>query len=144
MKAATGAVSLSEVEDLHDDMVRQGRAGDGRQHRCPAPYPPPRPQTDMLADAAEIDELMARGYDTGYDAVDEADLDAELAGLESELAADPATELSAPAGAGWAAEGVPDAPGVAAPAPAASYPSGFPAVPSAVPHAAVPTTASRY
>lgn len=90
----------------------------------------------MLADAAEIDELMSRGYDT-YDSVAEADLDAELAGLEADMAAEPATELAAPSyGA------IPEAP---APAAVAAPVSAFPAVPSTVPPpAASVSTAARY
>ena len=95
-------------------------------------------QTDALADVAEIDELMSRGYET-YDGVDEADLDAELAGLEDELAAEPAESLV----------GIPDGPGIAAvaPVPAAAassaYPS-YPAVPSTVPQVPAAPAAARY
>lgn len=105
----------------------------------------------MLADVAEIDELMSRGYDT-YNDVSEADLDAELAGLEGELAADvPAEGLAAPDYAG-----IPEAPaGIGsgtAPIAAggggyAGYPS-YPSVPSTVPQpaapAAVPASAARF
>ena len=54
---------------------------------------------DLMADTNEINELLARPYDT-YDAMDESELDAQLAGLEDELAAsEPLETTAAPAAA---------------------------------------------
>lgn len=147
MKTMMTEMDLGEIEDLTDDMA------------------------DMLADTNEINELLARSYDT-YEAVDEKDLDAELAGLDDELGLGDASAVGAgatasAAGASATAFGSDDglaaylAPSFApspspasaaaayAPAPASSAAaSAFPAVPtSALPASKTPMamgTAARF
>lgn len=126
MKGILKELDLGEIEDMTDDMA------------------------DMMADQEEINELLGRSFGVS-DTVDEADLDAELAGLDMELGmgeATPATgaavggAVAAPAGDdGLAAYLAPSlTPAAAAPAaPVAAGGSGsggggsgmaFPAVPT--------------
>jgi charged multivesicular body protein 5 len=60
MKSAQKEIDLNELEDINDDMV------------------------DMLDEVNEMNELMSRDYGQFAD-VDEADLDAELAGLDDSV-----------------------------------------------------------
>lgn len=81
MKAEMKEIDIDDLEDLTDDMA------------------------DLLADQSEIDEVLTRSYDVS-DTVNEADLDAELAGLDDELGTEDATGV----GAGAAAAATPAAP----------------------------------
>jgi charged multivesicular body protein 5 len=79
MKKAYGQFNISELEDLHDDMA------------------------DLMEDANEIQEVLARSYGVDEDCIDEDELDAELAALEGEMAWE--AEASGPTAASGSAEG---------------------------------------
>jgi hypothetical protein len=87
LKEGTAAFDLSEVEDLADDMA------------------------DMMAEVGDVNEILSRPMDT-YETVDEADLDAALAGLDDDLGVGDAVADGVGVGAGAAAAAA------AAPAPA--------------------------
>ena len=91
-------ISLDDLEDMQDDMA------------------------ELLGDAAEMSDLMGRSFGLPGE-VDEADLDAELAALDDELAAEPME-------AGGYMDALP-AGGVAA-ASAASMPAGATGAPAGV------------
>lgn len=111
LKKEQAGIDMGALEDMHDDMQ------------------------DMLADNEELNEIMGRSYDT-YDGVDEADLDAELEGLEGDLAQ---VEAAAPPAAAEAthesgAEAVPGPYSLpAAPVYASPYGNPFPSVPTSLP-----------
>ena len=75
---------------------------------------------EMLAQAEEFNGVLCQGFDVG--AVDQAALDAELAGLDGELGSIPTAPVAMGAGAGYNPAGY--NPGLA-------QPGGFGALPSA-------------
>lgn len=72
LKKENKKINLSEIEDMQDDME------------------------DMLEDVGEISDILGRSYGTP-EGLDEADLEAELAGLEGEWAEEEMEAAMAPA-----------------------------------------------
>eukprot|EP00743_Colponemidia_sp_Colp-15_P002022 GILK01002196.1.p1 GENE.GILK01002196.1~~GILK01002196.1.p1 ORF type:complete len:231 (-),score=46.48 GILK01002196.1:118-810(-) len=71
MKKTFGQIKITDVENMQDDLE------------------------DMMMDSNEIQELMGRSYGLP-DGVDEADLEAELAGLEDDLELESSTQADIP------------------------------------------------
>lgn len=122
MKTAQQGFSVDDVADMHDDLF------------------------DMMADVGEMNEILSRPMDS-YDQVNEADLDAALAGLDDEIGVGDVTGASA-VPAGGAGSSVADDAGMPsyllpstapAPAPAAAVPAAVPTATYATSYPSVPT-----